>query len=74
MIALRKKGEHRVAEPRASCQARTLAQRCEAAMLCMTAENSSLVMIINALEDLGMLKKILFRFTKAILAKKINNV
>lgn len=70
MIALRKKGEHRVAEPRASCQARTLAQRCEAAMLCMTAENSSLVMIINALEDLGMLKKNLIQVYKSDLSKE----
>ncbi|XP_030752819.1 abnormal spindle-like microcephaly-associated protein homolog isoform X2 [Sitophilus oryzae] len=58
MTALRRLRNGNPEYPRPSIQSgKTLGQRCEMAMLCMTSKNSSLLMIIKALEDLDFITR-----------------
>jgi len=55
--AIKKRRKERGNESTNPTHGTTLAQRCEMAMLCMTSENSSLLMVIRALKDLDFITR-----------------
>ncbi|XP_050308739.1 abnormal spindle-like microcephaly-associated protein homolog isoform X2 [Anthonomus grandis grandis] len=57
VIALRKRRENRAIHHKPAGGTMTLAERCDVAMTCMIAENSSLLMVISALEDIDFISR-----------------
>ncbi|CAG9768197.1 unnamed protein product [Ceutorhynchus assimilis] len=55
--ALKKRQQQRFSELGAPGQGKTLIQRCEAAMLCLTGGNASVDMLISALQDLDFISR-----------------